>query len=305
MRRPKKRTVLILAALLLLLGITVVVWRVADWPPPRLILKYGFPPTGGPTGRTKVIEGIEFVELKPGYFRMGSHYLCEPGDLLGRISAVFGPKWGKPPTHDGTECPTSWVEIARPFWVARLEITNEQYELFRPGRSRSYRADRNEHPVTGVPATEAESFCSWLSKRSGVSVRLPSEMEWEFACRAGATSELSFGEGTQTLGEFGWCEGNSGVHVHVGGECKANDWGLLDMHGNVDEWCRDPVEFTWTHPGGGPSGTVDRDDGRVVRGGNYLCSAAACRSASRNFVLRTARHLTTGIRPVFTLPEDE
>ena len=71
MRRPKKHTVLILAALLLLVGITVVVWRVADWPPPRLILKYGFPPTGGPTGNARTIEGIEFIELRPGYFRLG------------------------------------------------------------------------------------------------------------------------------------------------------------------------------------------------------------------------------------------
>ena len=67
----RRRIVIAAVVLALLVGVVVVVWNLADWPPPRLILKYGFPPTGGPTGRTKVIEGIEFVELKPGYFRLG------------------------------------------------------------------------------------------------------------------------------------------------------------------------------------------------------------------------------------------
>jgi len=95
MRRPKKRTVLILAAVLFLVGVTAIVWGLADWPPIRLILKYGFPPSGGPTGNVKTIEGIEFVELKLGYFRMGSKFNAKGGDWLGKICAPFGLPWGK------------------------------------------------------------------------------------------------------------------------------------------------------------------------------------------------------------------
>jgi hypothetical protein len=70
LRRPKKRTVLIVGGLVLLLGFVAALWEINDWPPIGLILKYGFPPTGGPTGNTCVIEGVEFVELKPGYCRI-------------------------------------------------------------------------------------------------------------------------------------------------------------------------------------------------------------------------------------------
>jgi hypothetical protein len=120
-RRPKKRTVLILAVLLLLSGITVVVWEVADWPPPRLILKYGFPPTGGPTGRTKTIEGIEFVELKPGYCWVEACKLgCTDGNLLGRISALIGLKFGRPVRHMRRRC-RYWHELSQPVWITPHE----------------------------------------------------------------------------------------------------------------------------------------------------------------------------------------
>jgi len=114
MRRPKKRTVLILATLLLLVGITTIVWEVNDWPPVRLILKYGFPPTGGPTGNVKTIEGIEFVELKPGYFRMGSKFNAKGGDWLGKLCAPLGLPWGKQP-EPSDEMPVHWVEFRRGF----------------------------------------------------------------------------------------------------------------------------------------------------------------------------------------------
>lgn len=129
--RPKKRTVLILAALLLLVGVIVIAWEVNDWPPVRLILKYGFPPTGGPTGNVKTIEGIEFVEFSPGYFRMGSTYFAEGGDLLGKICAPLGLSWGNQP-EPSDEMPTRWVEARYRLWVARTEVTNSQYEKFEP-----------------------------------------------------------------------------------------------------------------------------------------------------------------------------
>ena len=114
--------ILLLIALLALSGWGV--WVILDWPPPVLLLKYGLPPAGGPTGKTKEIEGIKFIEISPGYYRMGSHYLCEKGDLLGFVGSLVGMDWGTPPKHLRTECPQGWAEIKEPFWIAETEVTN-------------------------------------------------------------------------------------------------------------------------------------------------------------------------------------
>ena len=128
----KRRIIIITAAVILLLlaGIVTILWSGLDWPPPRLILKYGFPPTGGPTGNVRVIEGVEFVELKPGYFRMGSHYRCDTGDLLGRVCRPLGLPWGRESSHD-TLTPPRWVEFTEPLWVARSGHV-EPFGLRRP-----------------------------------------------------------------------------------------------------------------------------------------------------------------------------
>ncbi|MCU0725368.1 MAG: formylglycine-generating enzyme family protein, partial [Planctomycetes bacterium] len=132
---------------LFLVGLVSAVWNLCDQPPPRLILKYGFPPAGGPTGRTMTIEGVEFVELKPGYFRMGSHFFCQEGDLVGRICAALGLPWGKHPRHNTNECPPHWVEIRTGFWMARTEITNGQFERYQPKRKRRPLSSDDSMPV--------------------------------------------------------------------------------------------------------------------------------------------------------------
>lgn len=118
--------------LLLLGGSGVIAWTFLGWPPSRLVLKYGIPPYCAPTGKTMEVEGIDFVEIGPGCFRMGSHHLCEEGNLLGRVSAIVGLDWGTPPRHDSNECPPHWVEFEQRFWIATMEITNEQFERFKP-----------------------------------------------------------------------------------------------------------------------------------------------------------------------------
>jgi formylglycine-generating enzyme required for sulfatase activity len=143
-----------------------------------------------------------------------------------------------------------------------------------------------QNPVEMVSWNDAVEFCRKLSdlpaeKSAGHVYRLPTEAEWEYACRAGTKTKYSFGDSEAELGEFGWYGKNSSGATVVGGK-KPNSWGLYDMHGNVNEWCQD-----WY--GSYPSGAVTDPTGpssgsrRVTRGGSWLDSADSCRSARSGF----------------------
>jgi formylglycine-generating enzyme required for sulfatase activity len=141
-------------------------------------------------------------------------------------------------------------------------------------------------PVDTLNWDEAVKFCEVLSsrpaeKRAGRVYRLPTEAEWEYACRAGTTTAYSFGDDESLLGDFAWFTGNAGNQTHAVGQKRPNAWGLYDMHGNVWEWCSD-----WygdhsgnavSDPQGVASGSI-----RVLRGGGWGHSARGCRSAFRH-----------------------
>ena len=130
-----KRLLIIALAALLLAGILVVAWTVAGLPPVRMVVRYGFDYGPEPTGRTLTVEGVEFVEIGPGCFLMGSDLNGEPGDFLGGLCYPFGLPWGEQP-EPSDEMPVHWVEFSRGFWVAKTEVTNEQYEAFDPKHKR-------------------------------------------------------------------------------------------------------------------------------------------------------------------------
>jgi formylglycine-generating enzyme required for sulfatase activity len=119
-----KLALVIFFAVVLLFGVGAVLWIAADLPPLRLVLSHGFPPAGGPTGRVKEIEGVRFVEIGTGYFRMGSWFDCTKGDALGRICKVLHLPRGKQPVESGCEVPVRWVEIRQPYWIAETELTD-------------------------------------------------------------------------------------------------------------------------------------------------------------------------------------
>jgi eukaryotic-like serine/threonine-protein kinase len=298
-----RRTIIAACVLLFLVLVLAALWSGFDWPPPRLILKYGFPPTGGPTGRTMTIEGVEFVELKPGYFRMGSHFLCQKGDLLGRVCAVLGIRWGMQPKHAGNECPPHWVEIARVFWIARTEVTNEQYERFDPSHGREMYSCEAKGPVLYVTRDEAINYCMWLGTVSDLSVKLPTEAEWEYACRGGGQGEYCFGDEEAGLGDYGWFSGNAVCRARPVSMLNSNAFGLVDMHGNASEWCEDAYR-----PKNCPvmSATLSSaSDGRcgdprigVLRGGCADSPAIGCRSAVRTPWPPELSVVFVGFRPV-------
>jgi formylglycine-generating enzyme required for sulfatase activity len=291
------RLLIVALVVLFLVGLVSATWNLCDWPPPRLILKYGFPPTGGPTGRTMTIEGVEFAELKPGYFRMGSHFFCWKGDLLGRVCAVLHLPWGKQPTHyrDMCGCPPRWVEIESRFWIARTEVTNGQYERFATEHSRHEWTPAESHPVAPLSWDEARRYCEWLSGRRRLTVRLPNEAEWEYACRAGSTTAWCFGDDEAGISEYAW----SGAALEEGarevGTRRPNRWGLHDMYGNVWEWCEDTYRWDFE------DAIVDAPLGRVIRGGSWYTSGTLGHSATR-LGLRSGASACVGFRPAASGP---
>lgn len=152
-----------------------------------------------------------------------------------------------------------------------------------------------KRPAMGVSHINAETFCQWLSKKTGRKYRLPTEAEWEYACRAGASTPYSFGDDPDELEDYGWFEDNSDEKTHEVCQKKPNAFGLYDMHGNVMEWVSDlysPKTYEEAAknnpavcPTGPTEGTVKTAYGfaRVARGGAFSSQASECRSAARFF----------------------
>ncbi len=251
------------------------------------------------------IEGVEFVELKPGYFRMGSHFLCQKGDLIGRICAPLGLPWGKRASHGsafGQECPVRWLQVKDPFWLARSETTNEQFERFDPGHPRSLFSNAENGPVAEVAWSTAQDYCRWLGHRAGLHGRLPTEVEWEYACRAGELGEYCFGSDAHGLSEYALF-GRPDVAASDVSAHRPNEWGFFDMHGNVEEWCEDRFGTTpdFRQRRGARNLSAADDplgDFRTVRGGSWCDDPEWCRSAFRSGSSQSVESERIGIRPL-------
>jgi formylglycine-generating enzyme required for sulfatase activity len=175
------------------------------------------------------------------------------------------------------------VTLLKPFYIGIYEVTNAQWKRVMGIVPSKWQDD--DRPVERVSWDDVAEFCSKLSalpeeRQSGRVYRLPTEAEWEYACRAGSTTKYSFGDDESRLSEYGWYDDNSLSQTHPVGKKKPNAWGLYDMHGNAWEWCND---WYSDYPKGavanpqGPSGASYR----VNRGGSWYDAAKICRSASR------------------------
>ena len=195
------------------------------------------------------------------------------------------------------EGPQHEVEVPE-FELARTPVTEAQYAQFHSRRGR----DENPCPVAEVRWWEAWLFSRWIGGT------LPTESQWECACRAGATTRFWSGDAEQDLERVGWYNENSKGRAHSVGEKPPNEYGLRDMHGNVWEWCMDRwsgryEDSSQVHPAAyGRKQTGDRD--RVFRGGGFLTESRIARSACRGHARPEYCYRTLGFRPAREIAED-
>ena len=187
------------------------------------------------------------------------------------------------------EKPRHWVRISKPFYLGRCPVTQQQWEALMGNSPSYFEEPMPNNPVDGVSWDDCQQVLKRLNERlrqphavGDGEFRLPSEAQWEYACRAGSTTRYYFGDNESVLGEYAWYNANSGSMTHPVGEKKCNAWGLYDMHGNVSEWCQDWYDagFYANSPGDDPTGP-EAGSHRVFRGGYWLCNGKFCRSAAR------------------------
>jgi sulfatase modifying factor 1 len=288
-------------------------------------------------------EKIEFVGIEPGEFLMGS--LESDKDAY------------------DNEKPLHLVRITKPFYLAKEELKRGQFRRFvdddgyktlpeRDGEGGwGYNAATNEiegrkpqytwknagfeqtdsHPVVNVTWTDAMAYCEWLTKKAVRQVQLPTEAQWEYACRAGSKTKYSYGDDGQSM----WQHGNSAdkrfannlpavverikkvipdyapiasddgyIFTAPVGRYKANANGLNDMHGIVWEWCLDGPRTYKDQKETDPIGPTDTGSNRAFRGGSWYNSARVCRSATRGDYASSSRNVNLGFRPAL-VPSDK
>jgi formylglycine-generating enzyme required for sulfatase activity len=189
------------------------------------------------------------------------------------------------------------VTISKPFYMGVYDVTQEQYEQVMGQNPSHFKGAKN--PVEMVSWDEAVEFCKKLSAKTGKTVQLPTEAQWEYACRAGSKTRFCFGNDDMDMGldEYGWYAGNSSNVTHPVGQKKPNAFGLYDMHGNVFQWCSD---WYGAYPAGGvtdPTGPAD-GQARVFRGGSWSSNQQGCRSAFRGDNSPDTRLIIYGFRVV-------
>ncbi len=219
--------------------------------------------------------GMAFALLPPGEFGQG-----RSREQLGRETG---------------ESHRRQVRITRGFHMGVHEVTQEQYAEVMGKNPSKFCGAKN--PVERVSWNDAVEFCSRLPKEEGCTYRLPTEAEWEYACRSGSTTAYCYGDDPGQLEEYAWYSRNSGEETHEVGLKQPNAWGLYDVHGNVWEWCQDWYAHLEPGPSEDPGGPADGAL-RVVRGGSWFDYPSPLSSASRGRNLPSNRPDDHGFRVV-------
>jgi formylglycine-generating enzyme required for sulfatase activity/WD40 repeat protein/serine/threonine protein kinase len=278
---------------------------------------------GVPVEMTNSI-GMRFMLIPPGEFDMGSTEV-EVAKVLEDAKAAKQPQWYMDQLP--AEAPKHRVRITKPFWLGRHEVTRAQFRRFVDDRGYRTEAERDgkggvgyvksqwvqnprfvwnrdlgveqadDHPVVNVSWNDAMAFCAWLSEKEGKMSQLPTEAQWEYACRAGTATTWYWGDDEGALKEHAWFSANAGGKTQRVGQKSSNAWGLYDMHGNVWEWCQD-----WFGDRYYATSSIDDPSGRsggsfrVARGGAWTRDASTGRASVRNGDLSGRRYDDRGFR---------
>ena len=183
------------------------------------------------------------------------------------------------------ETPVHEAVISNSLFVSKFLVTQEQFEIVMNENPSKFRYEKNL-PVENITWFDAKTFCRKLSEISTKLIRLPSETEWEYFCRAGSTGDFFFGDDETLLSDYAWFELNSDGKTHPVGLKKPNNWGLFDVVGNVWEWCEDVWKSDYNDfPADGSANlkNSEKQPRRSTRGGSFAMNSFRCRSTYRSF----------------------
>ena len=273
-------------------------WRLSSFPEEDHWRIYG-PRTSSPATRA---DGTRAGELRTFNEELNLAMVwCPPGEFT----------MGSPPSEKDREDNEDQVEVTLTggFWLGRTEVTQGQWEAVmgtEPWKGQTYVREGADYPATYVSWEDAVKYCEALTKREvaagrlprGFAYQLPTEAQWEYACRAETRTSYSFGNDAIRLGEYAWFDFNAydidEKYAHGVGTKRETAWHLYDMHGNVWEWCRDWYEAKL--PGGRDPYESTVGSGRVFRGGSWYFSPRYCRSANRSWYAPSYRSHFLGFR---------
>ena len=231
----------------------------------------------------------------------GNYLLIEPGEF--RMGDLVG---------DGLdrELPVHNVIISRPFFIGERLVTQAHWSAVMDSNPSKFSDGWSAglQPVERISWTDANEFISTLNELTKDVVnlglkgiwRLPTESEWEFVARSGTDSKWCFGNLDSNLDDYGWHAGNSGASPNVVGQKKPNEWGILDIYGNVSEWCEDDFSANYDKKDSSQNAqTFTESELKVHRGGSWFTESDSTRSSARNKASKNSRSDGIGLRLVW------
>ena len=269
----------------------------------------------GTTVETTNSVGAKMILIPPGEFLMGSS--DEQVAVALKVAEKLEADQSTMDRIQKSERPQHRVVISRPFLMGATEVTVGQFKKFATasgyrtmaetaGEELSYLkpgyAITDNSPMAAISWDDATAYCQWLSGQEQTNYRLPTEAEWEYACRAGTTTQYSFGDDHTELDQYGWFNLNAGGRSQPVGMKRPNPFGLFDMHGNVYEWCQDFFSQSWymqtlIHDPVGPAA----DANHVIRGGSWNFTASHSRGSDRSNFATSGHRNYFGFRVVRVL----
>lgn len=270
----------------------------------------------GTTVETTNSVGMKMKLIPPGEFLMGStdeHVKAALKVAEENAEEIKAPgiEVAKDRIHKN-ERPQHRVVISKPYWMGTTEVTVGQFKKFSSATGYLTEAEKakakatyltfqvvsDDSPAAVIAWNDAVAYCNWLSKQEKATYRLPTEAEWEYACRAGTTTQYSFGDDVSLLEKYAWYRKTGGKTNPVGMKLP-NAFNLFDMHGNVYEFCQDWFDEKWYDKSSPDDPTGPKTgSSRVFRGGSWSYGASACRSAFRGGIQPSVAHLNNGFRCV-------